>query len=59
MIKKSKAIEIDEIHFYNTFEHIWFKHVFGPKNYEFWGCGFNKSYSFLCNKEHDSIIYMI
>jgi hypothetical protein len=35
MIKKSKAIEIDEIHFYNTFEHIWFKHVFGPKNYEF------------------------
>jgi hypothetical protein len=35
MIKKSKAIEIDEIHFYNIFEHIWFKHVFGLRNYEF------------------------
>jgi hypothetical protein len=35
MIKKTKGIEINEVHFYNTFEHIWFKCVFGPNNYEF------------------------
>jgi hypothetical protein len=35
MIKTAKGIEIDEIHVYNTFGHIWFKHVFGLENYEF------------------------
>jgi hypothetical protein len=50
MIKKTKGIEINEVHFYNTFEHIWFKCVFGPNNYEFWGCGFNKNIDFYVIK---------
>jgi len=33
-IKRTKGIEIDEIQFYKTFEHIWFKCVFGPKIFE-------------------------
>jgi len=33
---------------YSTFEYIWFKCIFGPKIYKFWGCAFNKSYSSLC-----------
>jgi hypothetical protein len=60
LINWIKGIETSEIHFYNTFEHIWFKCVFGTENYEFWICGFNKSYSVLCHKDHGcKIIYMI
>jgi hypothetical protein len=29
------------------------------KNHDFKRCVFNKSYSFLCNKEHGCIIYMM
>jgi len=29
MIKRTKGIEIDEIQFYKTFEHIWFQCVLG------------------------------
>jgi hypothetical protein len=35
VINRTKVIEIGEIHFYNTFEYIWVKHVFGLENYEF------------------------
>jgi hypothetical protein len=37
MIKRTKVIEIGEIHFHNTFECIWFKCPFGLKimNFEF------------------------
>jgi hypothetical protein len=35
MIKPTKGIEIGEIHFYNTFECIWFKHDFCLENYGF------------------------
>jgi hypothetical protein len=35
MIKRANGVEIGEIHFYNTFEHLWFKHAFDPKNHEF------------------------
>jgi len=35
MIKRKKGIEMGEIHFYNTFECIWFKCAFGLENYEF------------------------
>ncbi len=35
IIKKEKGIEIGDIHFYNTYECFWFKHVFGIKNHEF------------------------
>jgi hypothetical protein len=34
MIKRIKGIEIDEIQFNKTFEHIWFKCAFGPKFFE-------------------------
>jgi hypothetical protein len=46
MIKKTKGIEMNEVHFHNIFDHIWFKCVFGLNNYEFWGCGFNKNIHF-------------
>ncbi len=45
--------------FFNLFEHIWFKCVFDPKNSGFWKCDLNKSYSYLCNRGHECIIYMI
>jgi len=45
--------------FYNQFEHIWFKHIFYPENYGFWKFGINKSCSFLCDKGHEYIKYMI
>jgi len=51
IIKREKGIEINKIHFYNTLEHIWLKRVVNYENYEFWGCGFYKSYSFLCDKK--------
>jgi hypothetical protein len=31
IIKGKIGIKIDEIHLYNTFEHIWFKLAFCPK----------------------------
>jgi hypothetical protein len=34
MIGRTKGIEIDEIYFYNTLEHIWFKHIIHLENYE-------------------------
>jgi hypothetical protein len=56
MIKRAKGLEN---YFYNQFEHIWFKNVFDPKNYGFWKCGNNKNYSYLCDKGHEHIIYMV
>jgi hypothetical protein len=35
MIKRAEIIKIDEIRFYNTFQHLWFTCVFDPKNHEF------------------------
>jgi hypothetical protein len=35
VINRTKGIEMGGIHFYNTFEYIWVKHVFGLENYEF------------------------
>jgi hypothetical protein len=35
MIKRANGVEIGEIYFYNTFEHLWVKHAFDPKNHEF------------------------
>jgi hypothetical protein len=35
MIKRANGVEIGEIHFYNKFEHLWFKHAFELKNHEF------------------------
>ncbi len=35
MIQRANEVEIGEIYFYNTFEHLWFKHAFNPKNHEF------------------------
>jgi hypothetical protein len=36
MIKTSKGVEnFGEIQFYNTFEHLWVKYVFGLKNHDF------------------------
>jgi hypothetical protein len=29
---------------------------FALENYELWGCGFNKIYSFLCDEGHEHII---
>jgi len=45
--------------FLNTFECICFKHPFDLENFEFWGCVFNKSHSFLCYSKHGCTIWMI
>jgi hypothetical protein len=58
MITKAKGFEL-MIYFYNWFEHIWFKSVFNLENYGFKKCALNKSYSHLCDKRHECIIYMI
>jgi hypothetical protein len=31
MIERAKGVEIGGFGYYNTFKHLWFKHVFGPK----------------------------
>jgi hypothetical protein len=56
LIRRAKGLENC---FYNQFEHIWFKHVFDPENFGFWKCGINKSCSYLCDKGHEYIIYII
>ncbi len=59
MITRAKRIEIGEIHFYNTFECIWFKCVFGPKNYEFEDVTLAKIIQFYVIKKHECVIYVI
>jgi len=58
MIRRAKGLELMNF-FYNPFEHICFKIVFDLKNYGFWKCGFNKSSSYICDRRHQCIIYMI
>jgi hypothetical protein len=53
MIQITTQVEIGKIHFYNIFEYLLFKCVFGLENV------FNKSYSFLCDKIHGCILHMI
>lgn len=51
MIERTTLVEIDEIHFFNTFECFWFKSVFDLRNYEFLGLQvFNITYSFYVVK---------
>jgi hypothetical protein len=52
-------IKMDKISSCDPLEHIWLKNVFDPENYGFWKCDFNKSCSYLCDKGHKCIIYMI
>ncbi len=59
MIKRAKGLELMKMIFNNWFEHIWFKHVFDPKRYRFWKYGLNKNCSYLCDRGHVCIIYMI
>jgi hypothetical protein len=57
MIKMAKGFELMKISFItnlNTFGSK-FKPTFDPKNYGFWKCGFNKCYSYLCNRRHECI----
>jgi hypothetical protein len=37
----------------------WFEPTSAFEKYEFWGCALNKSYSFLGDKNHGYIMYMI
>jgi hypothetical protein len=55
---KGKKFEL-MIFLNNPFEHIWFKSAFDPKNYGFKKCGSNKSCSYICDRGHECIIYMI
>jgi len=59
MIKKVKGLELIILFLYSIWAHIWFKHAFNLEDYGFWKCGLNKSYSYLYNRRHDCIIYMI
>jgi hypothetical protein len=56
MNRRAKWFELMIFYFYNQFEHIWLKHAFNPKNYEFWKCDHNKSFSYLCDRGHECII---
>jgi len=56
---KGKRTWINGIFLLNHFQHIWFKGAFDSKYYGFWKCGLNKSCSYLCDKGHECIIYMI
>jgi hypothetical protein len=58
MIKKAKAFEL-MIFFKNRFEHIWLKSAFDPKNHSFENVLLTKKYSYLCDRKHECIIYMI
>jgi hypothetical protein len=56
---KCKRTWTNENCLYSQFEHISFKHAFDLENYGFWKCDFNKSFSYLCDRGHECIIYMI
>ncbi len=56
---KGKTTWIDELFFYNPFKHIWFKSDFDSKNYGFWKYASNENCSYLCDRKHECIIYMI
>ncbi len=58
MIRRAKGLELIKKN-YNQFEHIWFRSAFDFENYGFWKCDFNKSCSYLCDRRHECIIYMI
>jgi len=58
MIRRAKGLELMKIVFI-TLEHIWFKSLFDLENYGFWKCDFNKNCSYICNKGHEFITYMI
>ncbi len=59
MIRRAKRTWLDEDYFHHSFEHIWLKNVFDLENYGFWKCGFTKSYSYICDRGHECIIYTI
>jgi hypothetical protein len=46
MIKRTKIIEIGDLHFYNSIQHFWFKHVFNHRNHKFWRCVYRKCIHF-------------
>jgi hypothetical protein len=46
MIRRGKGLELMKI-------------VFDLENYGFSKCGFNKSCSYICDRGHECIIYMI
>jgi hypothetical protein len=54
---KDKRTWTDENWFYHPFEHIWLKRTFDLQR--FLKCGFNKNYSYICDRGHECIIYMI
>ncbi len=58
IIRRAKGFELINFFIYNPFEHIRFKSVW-PWNYGFWKCSFNKSCSYICDRRHECIIYMI
>jgi hypothetical protein len=56
MIRREKGFELNEN---NWFEYIWLKRTFDLEIYGFWKCDFNKNCSYLCDRGHECIIYMI
>jgi hypothetical protein len=58
-LKEKKGIEIGEIEFYNIYWTPLVQIAFDSKNHKNWKSIFNKSYSFLYDKEHECIIYMM
>jgi len=59
MIRRKKWLELMKYFFNNEFEHTWLKHAFEFKYYKIWKCGHNKKNSYLCDRRHECIIYII
>jgi hypothetical protein len=60
VIRRTKGFEPMIFFFYNSFEHIWFKSAFDPKNDGFWKCGLNKVvhiYAWMHNIHNIKSIY--
>jgi hypothetical protein len=59
MIRNAKGIELIKIIFITNLTTLGSNMFFTLKKCELKKCGLNKSYSYLCDKGHECIIYMI
>jgi hypothetical protein len=59
MIIRAKGFELMIIAFVVDLNTFGSKNVFDLENYELKKCAFNKSYSCLCDRRHECIIYMV
>jgi hypothetical protein len=59
MISREKVLELMKKNYIKNLNTFDFKCVFDLENYGFKKCGLNKRCSYLCDKGHECIIYLI